>query len=177
MSHTVLSLAVLDALLFAAAGATGIAFADPQHPGSEALFAPHLFLSIAATLLACFVHSLAMFYFIGTGRDIKEGCRSLPAEQAAAFVGRTRAFKARVFPAATYSTGLLMAAAILGGGVHTGALPAWVHWGLAGAGFAWSLQAFRLEVRAMAENRALIDEVGRALDARGPGLSPGPAPR
>src|SRR5438132_4296211 len=98
--------------------ATGIVgfMAAPGH------YAQHIFFALATVVLGLFSQSMTMFFFIGTGKEIKEA-----ANQDSAVVQRTKAFKAKVFPAATYAMLVLMVTFIMGGGVASGKTPRWLH--------------------------------------------------
>src|SRR5213083_3119066 len=91
-------------------------------PGHDA---QHIFFALGTVVLGLFSQSMTMFFFIGTGKEIKEA-----ASQDAEVVRRTKAFKAKVFPAATYAMLVLMVTFIMGGGVASGMTPRWLHLGL-----------------------------------------------
>src|SRR3954447_22732303 len=90
--------------------------ADPVHA------ARHIMLAFTTTILGLFSQSMTMFFFIGTGKEIKE-----KSNENAEVVKKTRAFKAKVFPAATYAIAALMVTFIMGGGVASGKTPRWLH--------------------------------------------------
>jgi len=93
----------------------------------------HVLFGFFTTFLVTLSQSMTMFYFIGTGKHVKD----LVIEHSITegFVQRTKAFKTRVFPPALWAMLFTMATMILGGGVHTRVLPWWVHFGLAVAAF------------------------------------------
>jgi hypothetical protein len=133
------------------------------HLGAEGGLRLHVLLGLASALLLLFSHCWIMFYLIGTGRAIKDAVRAsgLPGE----LYERTKGFKNRSYPALMLALGLAMATFILGGGVYTGAVPAWVHHGLFWATLAAQLWALRLEGRVLGENDRLMADVDRRLAA------------
>jgi hypothetical protein len=133
------------------------------HLGAEGGLRLHVLLGLASALLLLFSHCWIMFYLIGTGRAIKDAVRAngLPGD----LYERTKAFKNRSYPALMLALGLAMATFILGGGVYTGAVPAWVHHGLFWVTLAAQLWALRLEGRVLAENDRLMADVDRRLAA------------
>src|SRR5262245_48110296 len=74
---------------------------------------PHFLWGFFSTFLVTLSHSMTMFYFIGTGKQVKDlvANNSIGAD----FIQRTKLFKARVFPPALWAMLLTMAAMIIGG--------------------------------------------------------------
>jgi Na+/proline symporter len=85
----------------------------------------HMLLAIPAALFQLFGHSLTMFYFIGTGRRIKEWAAATGGNPEV--LARVRAFKSRVFPSATLALALVIAVFVLGGGTSARVVPRLVH--------------------------------------------------
>ena len=100
----------------------------------------HILFGLFATFLVTLAQSMTMFYFIGTGKQVKDLVISHSITEG--FVQRTKVFKARVFPPALWAMLFTMATMILGGGVHTKLIPSWVHLSLAVAALLFNLQAF-----------------------------------
>jgi len=115
-------------------------------------YAQHIFYALATVVLGLFSQSMTMFFFIGTGKEIKEA-----ANQDAGVVQRTKAFKAKVFPAATYAMLVLMVTFIMGGGVASGKTPRWLHLGLSIASVVMYARAYWFQLQAMTENAALME--------------------
>jgi hypothetical protein len=115
--------------------------------------AQHIFFSLATVVIGLFSQSMTMFFFIGTGKEIKE-----KAIGDAAVIQRTKMFKARVFPAATYAMAVLMVTFIMGGGVGSGATPRWLHLTLSAASILLYARAYWIEIRAMDENARLMEK-------------------
>jgi hypothetical protein len=118
-------------------------------PGHDA---QHIFFALATVVLGLFSQSMTMFFFIGSGKEIKE-----KAGGDAMVVQRTKQFKARVFPAATYAMLVLMVTFIMGGGVRRGLTPHWLHLTLSIATVLLYARAYWIEIRAMDENARLME--------------------
>src|SRR5512142_162151 len=85
---------------------------------SPAHAAQHVLTALITTLVGLFSQSMTMFFFIGSGKQIKEKAKGAPDE--AVVVQQTKDFKSRVFPAAMYAIAILMVTFITGGGVALG---------------------------------------------------------
>ena len=131
--------------------------------GRDAVMRQHVLFGFFSTFLVTLAQSMTMFYFIGTGKQVKD----LVIEHSITegFVQRTKAFKAKVFPPALWAMLFTMATMILGGGVHTRVIPWWVHFLLAAAALFFNLQAFVREIRAMVDHNVLMQELERRIDA------------
>ncbi|HKO58787.1 MAG TPA: hypothetical protein VJ276_23170 [Thermoanaerobaculia bacterium] len=121
-------------------------FAAPGH------YAQHIFFALATVVVGLFSQSMTMFFFIGTGKEIKE-----KANNDAAVVQRTKDFKSRVFPAALYAMVVLMVAFIMGGGVASGKTPRWLHDLLAVGSLVMYGRAYWVQIKAMDENARLME--------------------
>jgi hypothetical protein len=93
-----------------------------------------------------------MFFFIGTGKELKE-----KSNQDADVVRRTRDFKSRVFPAAMWAMTAIMVTFITGGGVGSGRTPVWLHDALAAVSIYMYARAYVIQIRAMNENATLME--------------------
>ena len=129
----------------------------------------HTTVAIFATLVTLLAHSMTMFYLLGKGRAIRDAAEEggLPATFYAA-VARARR---PVFSVGMLAMGLTMAAAIIGGGVDTGAVPTGVHTLLAAAALAANLAMLRAEFTAMQVASDTVLEVNALLErqAENPG--------
>jgi hypothetical protein len=114
--------------------------------------ATHILIALVTVLVGLFAQSMTMFFFIGMGKEIKEA-----SGQDAEVVRRTRAHKAKVFPAATYAIAVLMVTFIMGGGVRVGKTPVWLHLGLAFASLVMLGRAYYVELKAMEDNARLME--------------------
>ena len=118
-------------------------------------YAQHIFLALGTVVIGLFSQSMTMFFFIGTGKQIKDKVKG--GEHEADVKRSTRALAMRVSPAATYAMAALMVTFIMGGGVSTGKTPRWLHLGevvVTIALFAW---AYWVEIQAMQRNADLMD--------------------
>ena len=121
----------------------------------------HFLFGFFTTFLVALVQSMTMFYFIGTGKQVKDLVANYPAGHE--FIQRTKRFKAKVFPASTWAILFTMATMILGGGVDTRVIPAFVHTLLATAALYYNLVAFWREAKYMIEHNMLMEEIDRLL--------------
>jgi hypothetical protein len=115
--------------------------------------AQHIFIALATTIAGLFSQSMTMFFFIGTGKEIKD-----KANNEAAVVQRTKDFKTRVFPAAMWAIAALMVTFIMGGGVGSGKTPRWLHDASALVTLIFLARAYIIELRAMMENAVLMEK-------------------
>ena len=127
-------------------------------PGPGA-FARHFSLSLASTFLLSLAHSMTMFFFIGTGKHIKELVREhgLGPE----IVQETIHYKNRVFPSMMAAILITMTQFILGGGTHTRVIPVWVHHILGWAALFSNVYCFALEAKYLVSNSRLMNSVYR----------------
>src|SRR5213594_1745660 len=85
----------------------------------------HFLFGFFTTFLVTLAQSMTMFYFIGTGKMVKDSVANHPAGQE--FIQRTKRFKAKVFPPSLWAMLFTMATMILGGGVDKHVIPTFVH--------------------------------------------------
>jgi hypothetical protein len=125
--------------------------------------AQHVLFGFFTTFLVTLSQSMTMFYFIGTGKQVKDLVAALPAGPQ--FIQRTKVFKAKVFPPALWAMLFTMATMIIGGGVHTKVAwtPPLLHGLLALASLYFNVVAFWKEAKYMIENNILMEEVDRSL--------------
>ena len=127
----------------------------------------HTTVAIFATLITLLAHSMTMFYLLGKGRAIREAAAEggLPPTFYAA-VARARG---PVFGLGMPAMGLTMAAAVIGAGVDTGAVPSAVHTLLAAAAVAANLALLRAELTAMRVASDTVRDVDALLAPRSAG--------
>src|SRR5438093_82768 len=123
----------------------------------------HVLLGLFTTFMVTLTQSMTMFYFIGTGKQVKDLVAGMP--EGGALIQRTRIFKAKVFPPALWAMLFTMATMIIGRGVHTRVswTPPLLHAGLAAVSLYFNLVAFWKEGKYMIENNMLMEEVDRLL--------------
>jgi len=115
--------------------------------------ATHIFCALGTVIAGLFSQSMTMFFFIGTGKEIKDA-----ANNDAEVVQRTKVFKTNVFPTAMYAMAALMVTFIMGGGVASGKTPHWLHITLFAASAAMYGRAYWVQLQAMLENAALMEK-------------------
>jgi hypothetical protein len=113
--------------------------------------ADHIIVAIVTVVIGLFSQSMTMFFFIGTGKELKDA-----SDQNANVVDRTRAFKNKVFPAAMWAMAAIMITFITGGGVGQGKTPVWLHDVLAALSIVMFARAYVIDLRAMNENADLM---------------------
>jgi hypothetical protein len=121
----------------------------------------HFLFGFFTTFLVTLAQSMTMFYFIGTGKMVKDSVASHPAGQE--LVQRTKRFKAKVFPPSLWAMLFTMATMIVGGGVDTHVIPTFVHTILATVALYFNVVAFWREANCMIENNIVMQEVDRLL--------------
>lgn len=131
----------------------------------------HLSFGLASSLLLLFSHCWIMFYLIGTGKAIKEAVAEYGLE--AEIVERTKDFKNHSYPSLMLAMGLVMAVFIIGGGVYTRFVPAWVHHGLFYLALLVQLRTLMIERRVLVENDALMSSIDRRVASGRPAAGAG----
>lgn len=119
---------------------------------SPAHAADHILVALVTVVVGLFSQSMTMFFFIGTGKELKD-----KSEQDAGVVASTKAFKSRVFPAAMWAMAAIMVTFITGGGVGSGKTAVWVHDALAALSIVLYARAYWIQIRTMNENAALME--------------------
>ena len=145
-------------------------------PAAKALVTKHITWAIPTVLFSLFSQSMVIFFFIGTGKLVKEETAGFPEAEKRRVLEALRRFKKATSPPATFALLSAIAVFVLGGAAHTKALPGWTH--LASAMIAVALHAWALaaERRAFAENAKLMAdpkayvraELGRPISAIDP---------
>ena len=156
LSATALALAgflVTSAQGFSVAGALAAA-----GPAAKAVVTRHVGIAIPTVLLSLFSQSMVIFYFIGTGRLAKDASADYPEAERRALRRALSGFKRRTSPPATFALLSAIAVFVLGGAVHTRALPPATHLAASLAAVAIHAWAFFAEWRAFVENTTLMDD-------------------
>jgi hypothetical protein len=155
LALTLLSLFTLAGLALA----TFSGWALSHAVGGNATAARHIIVSVPTILFSLFTQSMVLFFFIGTGKLLKEAAGRRPDPAGRDFIlRRVRELKMRTSGIATAAPLSALLAGLLGGAVHTGRLPSWPHLASAVAALVLHLLAFGKEVVAMAETNRLMDE-------------------
>jgi hypothetical protein len=119
---------------------------------SPAHVADHIITAIVTVVIGLFSQSMTMFFFIGTGKELKDA-----SNQDSGVVQRTKDFKAQVFPAAMWAMTAIMITFITGGGVGQGKTPLWLHNALSALSIFMYARAYWIQIRAMNENATLME--------------------
>lgn len=121
--------------------------------------ARHIAVAIPTVLFSLFTQSMVLFFFIGTGKLLKEAAAKRPDGEGRDYIlRRVREFKVRTSALATLAPLSALGAGLLGAGAHTGATPGWLHLWSAVLAVLLHVVAFGREVVAMAETNQLMDE-------------------
>lgn len=129
----------------------------------------HIVSASVATLFSLFAQISTLFYFIGTGRWIKDQADALfmrdrdKAFKIFEIYQKANKLKAGPMPFATFGIFLGLFAFILGGALQVGALSKWIHVSLASAFLLnnWVGQYFTL--RALKKNIVFLDQTSQEL--------------
>ena len=119
---------------------------------SPAHAANHIITAIVTVVIGLFSQSMTMFFFIGTGKELKDASNQNPD-----VVQRTKSFKSRVFPAAMWAMAAIMVTFIMGGGVGQGKTPIWLHDAMAVLSIVMYARAYVIDIKAMNENANLME--------------------
>lgn len=123
---------------------------------SPAHAAQHILFALTTVIAGLFSQSMTMFFFIGTGKEIKDKVKG--AAEEGDVVKRTRHFKSRVFPTAMYAMAAIMVTFIMGGGVASGKTPRWLHDILAFGSLVLYARAYWVQLHAMTDNATLMEK-------------------
>lgn len=135
----------------------------PGDPAMRLLMSRHVLYAIPAVLLSLFSQSMVLFYFIGTGRLVKDEIEGFAPERKQPILKALRRFKAKTSPPATFSMLAAIFVFVVGGWVHTAgpasrALARQAHlWGSVAA-LALHLWALFAEYPIFVENTRLMDD-------------------
>jgi hypothetical protein len=144
-----------------------------SHPEARLLVTRHVAYAIPTVLLSLFSQSMVIFFFIGTGRLIKDEVAAFPEAERRTVLDALRDFKRKTSPPATFSILSAIAVFVLGGAAHTHAVPSLVHLLASLAAVATHLWALTAEWHAfLANGRLMADPAGFARAARGSAPQP-----
>ncbi len=115
--------------------------------------ARHVAIGIPTVILSLFTQSMILFFFIGTGKLLKDAAAARPdAKGREHILRRVREFKMRTSGIATFAPLSALVAGL------TGHAPRWVHLSAGVFTVVLHLVAFGREVVAMAETNRLMNE-------------------
>lgn len=126
--------------------------------------ARHIAVAVPTVLFSLFTQSMVLFFFIGTGKLLKEAAAKRPDPEGRDHIlRRVREFKARTSALATFAPLSALVTGLLGAGAHTKATPAWLHLWTAVLAILLHVVALGREVVAMAETNQLMDEAATVV--------------
>ena len=144
-------------------------------PAAKLLVTKHVAFAIPTMLLSLFSQSMVIFFFIGTGRLVKDEIAGYPEADRRAVLAVLRDLKRRTSPPATFALLCAITVFVLGAAAHTKALPSWVHLAAALAAVATHFWALGAEWTAFIENGRLMADPA-AFVRTGPVAVPRPEP-
>jgi hypothetical protein len=142
----------------------GFAVASGLHalaPLAKGLVTRHVGYAIPTVLFSLFSQSMVIFFFIGTGRLVKDETADYPETERRRILLALADLKRRTSPAATFSLLSAIAVFVLGGAVHTRALPSWTHLAAAVGAVALHVWALLAEWNAFGDNARLMADPSR----------------
>jgi hypothetical protein len=129
--------------------------------GEQGSLGWHLLAALFSTLLLLFSHSWILFYLIGTGKAIKTAAHE--HDLGGNLAEQTRQFKNRSNSWLMLAMVAVMATFIVGGGVATRVLPAWVHSSLFWVTLTIQTWTLVVEGRVLGDNERLMGQVDRQV--------------
>ena len=132
----------------------------------------HLYVSLSSVVLALFTHSMILFYFIGTGKTLKEviARESLGPE----YGRRIRWFKVQTSGPLTLACAAVITASMLGGRILAGG-SAEAHFWAGAVAAVLNVWVVLREIRCIALNVELFHEIGEKVGPLEPQDAPAPS--
>ena len=129
--------------------------------GNDSFLRSHVASALTATVLLLFAHTMVMFYFIGTGKKIKEFTAEW--DQAAQNGVRQKILlqKRKLFPHMTLICLLIVVVFVLGGALSANLISKNTHGWFALSVFVYTIHVSVLETIHIFKNIDLIEEVNR----------------
>jgi hypothetical protein len=147
----------------------GFAVASGLHaltPFARALMTRHVGFAIPTVLFSLFSQSMVIFFFIGTGKLVKEETARYPDEERRRILRALADLKRRTSPPATFALLSAIAVFVLGGAVHTHALPPWTHLAASVGALALHVWALAADWRAFGDNARLMADPRKYVSQR-----------
>jgi hypothetical protein len=167
LALSLLSVFTLVGLVLSAASGWALSHAV----GTNLTAARHIAIAVPTVLFSLFTQSMILFFFIGTGKLLKEAAASRADEAGRLYIlSKVREMKMRTSAIATFAPLSILVAGLLGVTAHTGKTPAWLHLVAVVFTLLLHLVAFGKEVFAMSETNQLMDEAS-TLVPPGPGTA------
>jgi hypothetical protein len=151
--------AILTIVLLLATFGSGVySWLREGSSSSTNVYLVHFVLGLTTALTALFVHCLALTYFLGTGRWVKEVCFAYGIPDGN-YPKMTRDIKRRNTPRVIAAMLVTIAAAAAGMAAQQQAWPGWIHLTLACVSVALNLYVFWVELGNMQLNARILDAV------------------
>ncbi|MCC7429213.1 hypothetical protein IT568_00070 [bacterium] len=126
---------------------------------------PHLYAGFFSVVITCAVHCIVMFYFIGTGRILKDALfEKYPAYFESEIRTFIRASKSGIFSWGTLSILAMLTAGILGGAVSAGKISGLVHLVASVAATFVTVKSFVLTLKFTKQNAKIMDLAANFID-------------
>jgi len=138
--------------------------------GLNLLEGNHILWALFAVPFGLFTLTTHMFYFIGTGSDIKKilAKEKVEADLYREIVGETKLMKRRTFPLLLWAMMFQMATFVLGGAVGGGMLPPVLHLTLASIAILFTIASLILSHIMARRTFYLLLRVGELVGSAGP---------
>ena len=126
---------------------------------TEHRVAVHWQAAIWTVLLLLSGHTVVMFYFLATGKQLRVLMQESGRDVNVQHLQDLKMFKALVFPPLMMAVGATIATFVVGGGVLVGSVPIWVHSGFGFLSLATNGVAGYREFRCIRRNARLIQQI------------------
>lgn len=127
---------------------------------AKAVVTRHISWAIPTVVFSLFSQSMVIFFFIGTGKLVREEVAAFPDAERNRVLTALRRFKRETSPPATFALLSAITVFVLGGAAHTRALPPSVHLVSALVAVALHVWALVAEWRVFGENARLMSDPG-----------------
>jgi len=154
-------LAIAGLLVTSIQGFTVASGLHAASPLARILVTRHVGFAIPAVIFSLFSQSMVIFYFIGTGRLVKDDIARYPEDERRRIFSALSDLKRRTSPAATFALLSSITVFVLGGAVHTRALPSWTHLAASLSAVAIHCWALAVEWKAFGDNARLMADPRR----------------
>ncbi len=160
MAIALLLTTVLALAGFLATSAQGFAVAAGLSSplAAKLLVTRHVGMAVPTVLFSLFSQSMVIFYFIGTGKLVKDEVAGYSEAERRRILRALSGFKRRTSPPATFALLSAIGVFVLGGAAHTRFVPAWTHLAASIAAVVLHLWALVAEWRVFGENTVLMND-------------------
>ncbi len=132
--------------------------------GVHSFMQNHITSSFTTVILLLLAHSMTMFYFIGTGKKIKEVIVSLDPKKRDDYWAIVLQIKRKLFPPMTMACLATIVVFLFGGARAAGLLPTYVHALAVYMIFAYSVYVSILEIKYIVYNLGLLHQLSYDLN-------------